>query len=82
VAVVYVVREILSERLNKRLVVLGGVKFFRPEKLGFAVFPCSFQHVDVEKCFEFCWNVFEERENSVVWVLVPEGVEDETVFCS
>ena len=36
--------------------------------------------MDVEKCFEFCWNVFEERENSVVWVLVAEGIEDEAFF--
>jgi hypothetical protein len=26
------------------------------------------------------WDVLQERENSVVWVLVPEGVEDEALF--
>jgi hypothetical protein len=36
--------------------------------------------VDVEERFEFGWDVFEKRENSVVGVLVSEGVEDEAVF--
>jgi len=34
----------------------------------------------VEELLEFCGDVFEERENAVVWVFVPEGVEDEAVF--
>jgi hypothetical protein len=38
--------------------------------------------MDVEERFEFGWYVLEKRENSVVGVLVPEGVEDEAVFCS
>jgi hypothetical protein len=29
---------------------------------------------------ELCGDVFKERENPVVWVFVPEGVEDEAVF--
>jgi hypothetical protein len=36
--------------------------------------------VDVEKCFEFGWDVLEKRENSVVWVLVSESVENKAVF--
>jgi hypothetical protein len=62
------------------LVILGCVKFFCPEKLCFAVFPGSFQHVHVEKRFEFGWDVLQERENSLVGVLVPESVEDEAFF--
>jgi len=38
--------------------------------------------VNVEERFELGWDVLEKRENSVVWVLVPEGVEYEAVFCS
>jgi len=37
--------------------------------------------VDVEERFEFGWDVLEKCENSVVWVLVPESIEDEAVFC-
>jgi len=34
----------------------------------------------VEKRLELGRDVLQERENSVVRVLVPEGVENETVF--
>jgi hypothetical protein len=34
----------------------------------------------VEKLFELGWDVLEECENSVCWVLVSEGVEDEAFF--
>jgi len=34
----------------------------------------------VEKLLELGWNILEESENSVVWVLVAEGVEDEAFF--
>jgi hypothetical protein len=34
----------------------------------------------MEKRFERRGDVFEKRENSVLRVLVPEGVEDEAVF--
>jgi len=36
--------------------------------------------VDVEKCFEFGWDVLEKCENSVLRVLVAESVEDEAIF--
>jgi hypothetical protein len=62
------------------LVVLCCVKFFCPEKPCFAVLPSSLQHVDVEKLFELGWDILQERENSVVRVLVSESVEDETFF--
>jgi hypothetical protein len=62
------------------LVVLRRVKFFRPEKPCFAVFPSSLQHVNVEKLFEFGWDILQESENAVVRVLVAEGVEDEAFF--
>jgi hypothetical protein len=31
----------------------------------------------VEKLLELSWNILEESENAVIWVLVAEGVEDE-----
>jgi hypothetical protein len=34
----------------------------------------------VEESLELGGDVFEECENAVVWVLVPESVEDEAVF--
>jgi len=34
----------------------------------------------VEEVFEVGWDVFEEGEYSVGWVLVAEGVEYEAVF--
>jgi hypothetical protein len=36
--------------------------------------------LNVEERLEFGGDVFEERENAVAGVLVPEGVEDEAVF--
>jgi hypothetical protein len=34
----------------------------------------------VEKLLELSWNILEESENSVAWMLVAEGVEDEAFF--
>jgi len=34
----------------------------------------------VEEVFEVGWDVLEESENAVGWVLVAEGVEYEAVF--
>jgi hypothetical protein len=34
----------------------------------------------VEKLLELGWNILQESENSVGWVLVAEGVEDEAFF--
>jgi len=62
------------------LVILCCVKFFCPEKPCFAVLPSPLQHVDIEKCLELGWDVLQESENSVVRVLVAEGVEYEAVF--
>jgi hypothetical protein len=59
---------------------LCGVKFFCPEKACFAVFPSAFQHVNVEKLFEFSWDILQESDNSVGWVFIAEGVEDEAFF--
>jgi hypothetical protein len=36
--------------------------------------------MDVEKDFEFGWNILEKRENAVLRMLVPESVENEAVF--
>ena len=36
--------------------------------------------MDVEKCFEFGWDVLEKRENAVLRMLVAESVENEAVF--
>jgi hypothetical protein len=36
--------------------------------------------MDVEKCFEFGWDVLEKRENSVLRMLVAESVENEDIF--
>jgi hypothetical protein len=80
VAVVNVVGEIFSERCDERFVVLCGVKFFRPEKLFLAVLPSALQHVDVEKRLELGWDIFQERKNSLVGMLIPESVEDEAFF--
>ncbi len=55
-------------------------KFFCSEKFCLAVFPSAFQHLNLEKFFERSWNVFEESENSVVWMCVSEGVEDKAFF--
>ena len=52
-AIVEVVGEVLSKSLDKCLVVLGGVEFFRPEKVGVTVFPAALQHLDVEQRLEF-----------------------------
>jgi hypothetical protein len=70
----------LPKRGNEGFVILRSVKFFCPEKFGFAVFPCALQHFNVEKLLELSWNILEECENAVVWVLVAEGVEDEAFF--
>ena len=42
------------------------------------VLPSPLEHVDVEERLEFCGDVLEKRENAFLWMLVPEGVEDET----
>jgi hypothetical protein len=62
------------------LVILGCVKFFCPEKLCFAIFPSSFQHINVKKCLELGWDVLQERKNSLVWMLIPESVENKAFF--
>jgi hypothetical protein len=36
--------------------------------------------MDVEKGFEFGWDVLQKRENSVSRVLVSESVENKAVF--
>jgi hypothetical protein len=34
----------------------------------------------MEKLSEFSWNILQKCENSVVWMLVAEGVEDKAFF--
>ena len=70
-------REVLPERLYESLIVLRRVKFLRPKKLRLAVIPSSCKHVNVEECLILGWNVLEEREHVLFWVLISEGVEDE-----
>src|SRR5208283_3778411 len=79
-AVVQVVWKVFAERFNKSLVIFSRVEFFCSEKLVIPEFPCSLQHFNVKEFFEFCWDVFEECKNAVVWMLVSEGVEYEAVF--
>ena len=79
-AVVQVVREVFSKCFNECFVVSCGVEFFCTEELGVFKLPCSFQHLYIEERLKLRGDVFEERENPVVGVLVAKSVEDEAVF--
>ena len=62
---VEVVGEVLAERLDEGLVVLGGVEFFGAEKLFVTELPSALQHLHVEEFLILGWDVLEERENTV-----------------
>ena len=59
---------------------MGGVKLLRSEKLGFAILPSSFKHLNVEKGLELGGDVLEKRENPVNGMFIAEGVEDKAIF--
>jgi hypothetical protein len=44
------------------------------------VLPRSLQELYVEEFFESGWNVLEEGENSVIWMLIAEDVEYEALL--
>ena len=72
-------RKTASKSYQKLLIVLGCIELFGSGKFYVSKFPLLLKKTYRKMMRQLGWNIFQECENPVFWVLIPKNVEDEAL---